>query len=287
LEKDYTFPQDATKTVEYRAATWAERNLPGKRVFFPGSMAQWATDFAGILQFSGGSWSMATNQSQQNAQADIVFGSGPEIREISIHWLQAYGVSAVAVSGPKSQEYWKPFADPHKFDGLPVLWSDSGVTLYAVPLRSDSLAHIVPPAAIVRHPPRNPEDGAEAARFAAALNDPSLPLADLAWQGPNRMTIHTTPAAGQALSVQVGYHPGWRATVNGRHPDIYKDGLGLMWLRPDCHGACTVQLDYSGGWGLWLCRIVSYMAIAALAAAAIHALRRRVVSRHDFSRAFP
>ena len=264
LEKEYLFPQDLTKTIEYRAATWADRNLPGERVFFPGSMAQWADDFAPILQLSGGSWSMANNQSQQSAKADIVFGSGPGIREISLTWLKAYGVAAVAVSATGSQEYWRPYADPTKFNGLPVLWSEGGVTIYRVPLRSTSLAHVVPAAAIVRPAPRNPEDAGEAERYAAALDDASLPLADLAWEGTDHMRIHTAAAPEQALSVEVGYHPGWHATVNGQPRAIYKDGLGLMWLRPECNGACEIELDYTGGWALWLCRAVSYGAIAGL-----------------------
>lgn len=264
LEKEYLFPVDQTKTVEYRAARWAENNLPGARLFLPGSMAQWADDFAPVLQLSGGSWSMATNRSQQYAEADIVFGSAPGIREISLTWLKAYGVAAVGVSGPNSQEYWKPYADPGKFDGLPVLWNDSGVTIYRVPLRSISLAHVVPEAAIVRRPPRGPEDAGEAARYAAALDDTSFPLADLTWQNTNHMRILTTAAPGQAVSVQVGYHPGWHARANGQRRTVYKDGLGLMWLRPECHGPCQIDLDYNGGWALWLCRGLSYAAIAAI-----------------------
>jgi hypothetical protein len=173
-------------------------------------------------------------------------------------------VGAVAVSGPKSTEYWKPYADPTKFDGLPVLWSESGVTIYRTPVRSASLAHVVPPSAIAWHAPRNPEDIVEAARYVAALDDPSLPLADLAWEGPNRIRIQTTAVPGQALSVQVSYHPGWHATVNSQRRSIYKDGLGLMWLRPECNGACEVVLDYDGGWGLWLCRVISWAAITGL-----------------------
>jgi hypothetical protein len=193
-----------------------------------------------------------------------VFGSGPGIRDISLTWLKAFGVGAVGVSAPNSQEYWKPYVDPKKFDGLPVLWNESGVTIYRVPVRSASLAHVVPSAAITRWPPRNPEDIGEAARYAAALDDASLPLAELEWQGTNRMRVETTAAPGQAISVQVSYHPGWHATVNGQRREIYKDGLGLMWLMPECNGTCDVVLDYNGGWGLWACRVLSYAAIAGL-----------------------
>jgi hypothetical protein len=41
------------------------------------------------------------------------------------------------VPGAGSQEHYKPFANPRKFDGqLPVLWWDSGDTIDGVPVRS-------------------------------------------------------------------------------------------------------------------------------------------------------
>jgi len=67
------------------------------------------------------------------------------------------------------------------------------------------------------------------------------------------------------LSVQVSYHPGWHATVAGQPRELYKDGLGLMWLRPAHTGPAEVVLDYDGGWELRLCRWLSWLAIAALA----------------------
>jgi hypothetical protein len=139
-EKEYTFPQDVTATVEYRAAKWTAQNLPGVRVFFPGSLAQWANDFTDIPQFTGGSWSMATNQSQQRADAAIAFAGRPVDQDlrISLVWLKAYGAGAIAVAAPDSGEYWKPYSDPGKFDGLAPLWTEKGVTIRRVPLRSTS-----------------------------------------------------------------------------------------------------------------------------------------------------
>jgi hypothetical protein len=271
FEKAFVVPVDATRTVEYRAATWVEHNLAGARVFLPGSLAQWADDFAPVLQFSGGSWSMATNQSQQKANANIVFNANPATRATALVWLKAFGVGAVGVSAPGSPDDWKPFGDPAKFSALPVLWSDSGITIHRVPLRSASLAHVVPPDAIVKRPPGNPEDDGAAARYVAALDDASLPLAAFEWLDPNHIRIRATASPGQAVSIQVGYHPGWHAAANGQHRAIYKDGLGLMWLRPECHGACAIDLDYDGGWQLWLCRLVSYLAMLLLLAAAIYA----------------
>lgn len=182
---------------------------------------------------------MATNRSQQNADRAILFEAGARDAgaRLSLIWLKAYGVGVIAVAAAGSAEYWKPFSDPGKFDALPSIWSESSVTIRRVPARSTSLAYVLPESAMVKHPPKNPEDSAEAARYVAALEDPSLPLATFAWDGRERMRIRATHARGEVISVQEGYNPGWRATVYGQRREVFQDGLGLMWLRTECADA--------------------------------------------------
>jgi hypothetical protein len=272
LEKKFTFPQDVTQTVEYRAAEWAQKAYPNIRFFMPGSMAQWANTYTDIQQFTGGSFTMATNQVQQRADTAIGFGDDDVKRDVhlTLTWLKAYGVGVVAISGKDSKEYWRPFTHPEKFDGLlPALWKESGVTMYRVPLREFTLAHIVPLGALVRDAPREPDDIAEVEKYVAALDDASLPGTQFQWEGRNRIRIRTTAAQGQALSVQVSYHPGWHATVNGQTRELRKDGLGLMWLAPGVTGPCEVVLNYDGGWELRICRWLSWLAIAGVAVVGI------------------
>jgi hypothetical protein len=262
-------PRDESQTVEYRAATWAEGNLRGVRVMMPGSMAQWANDFSDVFQFSGSSWSKAFNPIQQRGLAAVV--SGGETPEsdarVSLAWLKAFGVGAVAVSGGNSGEYWKPYRHPEKFEGLlAALWRSDGVTLYQVPQRTASLAHVVPISTRIVQAPRTPDDIALIEQYVSALEDPSLPPADLQWEGRNRMRIRANLASGQALSVQVTDHPGWHASSGGRPVPIQSDGLGLMWLEPQCQGPCDVQFVYDGGWELRLCHYLSFLAIAGLVA---------------------
>jgi len=267
-----------TRTIEYRTATWVAQNLPGVRVMLPGSIAQWANDFTDLSQFSGSSWSQAYNQVQQRGVA-AVFNGGETPQQdarTSLDWLRAFGVGAVAVSGPNSQEYWKPFAHPGKFDGLlPVLWREDDVTIYSIPQRTASLAHVVSEAAIVNRPPAGPRDTVEIEKYVAALDDPSMPPTEFHWAGPNSIQVRTTAASGQAISVQVSYHPGWHAKVANRAVEIRRDGLGLMWLRPECSGLCELQLDYDGGWELRLCRFFSFGAMAMLMALVLRLLRSR------------
>jgi hypothetical protein len=260
-------PADATQTIEYRVSTWARDHLPGVRIMLPGSIGQWANAFTDIQQFGGGSWSTAYNQAQQSAKEGIYNGGDTPEKDarVSIAWLRAFGTGAIAVSGPKSQEFWKAYAHPTKFEGvLPVLWSADDVTIYRVLRRSESLAHVAPESTLVRRAPASPRDIGAVEKYVAALEDVSLPQAEFQWQGANRIHIRTVAWPGQAVSIQVTHHPGWHAKANGVERQIEADGLGLMWLRPGCNGACDLQLEYDGGAELRICHLVSAAALAAL-----------------------
>jgi hypothetical protein len=262
--KRYLVRGNVDQTIEARASRWAERNLPGVRVMFPGSIAQWATLFSQVPQLSGSSFSVASNSVQQlGVQAVQTAGdTAPRAAEISLAWLKAYGVGAVAVPAANSEEYWKGFVFPERFEGiLPVLWREGGITIYSVPRRSPSLAHVLPETELVRNPPAYPDDIASLTVYDAALDNEPLPPAQTEWEGRNRLRVHAAASPGQIVSLQVSYHPGWRAFVNGRKTPILADGLGLMWLRPGCNGPCEIQLAYSGGFEL---RFARWLSAAAL-----------------------
>jgi uncharacterized membrane protein YfhO len=72
-------------------------------------------------------------------------------------------------------------------------------------------------------------------------------------------------SAGQAISVQTCYHPGWHAKANGRTAPIVRDGLGFLLIQPDCRGPCHIELTYNGGVEYILCRILSAIALAGIA----------------------
>jgi hypothetical protein len=259
-----------------------QAQLLGTRVMLPGSIAQWANAFTDVSQFAGAAWSEAMNPVQQLG-VDAVYNGGATAEEdarVSLAWLKAFGVGAIAISGPNSQEYWKPYSHPNKFEGLlPVLWRADDVAIYQVPQRSASLVHIVPRAAIVMHPPAAASDINEIEAYGRVLDDPSLPVADIRWDGTNRIFVHANVSIEQAVSVQMSYHPGWHASANGHTVPLLRDGLGLIWLAPDCQGPCELELDYDGGWELRLSRLISCAAIALLLALAIFsAMKRRHAS---------
>ena len=80
--------------------------------------------------------------------------AGARDAEYSVFWLKAFGARAISVSGPNGREYYKPFANPRKFDGvLPVLWREGDDIIYEAPSRSTSLAHVIPGAAVATRTP--------------------------------------------------------------------------------------------------------------------------------------
>ena len=268
-----------TETIEYRVTRWVEQNLPGVRLLLPGSIEKWADAFAPIQQFSGESWSTTYNQTKLEGFGTLKYGSDPRF---SLAWSRAFGVGAIAVSGPKSPEFWKPFWHPEQFEGvLPVLWRQDDVTIYRIPQRTTSLAHVISEAAIVHKVPVRPGDIEGIERYVAALDDPSMPFAELRWEGNNRIRIHATASVEQALSVQVSFHPGWHASSGGHASQVKRDGLGLMWLQPRCAGPCDVELNYDGGWELRICRYIGVAAIIGLFLIPLAAQRRRVDSIID------
>jgi hypothetical protein len=246
--KDVIASHDMTRAIEYRVAQWMNQNVPGQRVMVPGSIAQWFNVWSRNPQLSGGSYSTTPNQSQQKAMAEIL--TSPEAAT-SILWLKAFGVQAVTVSGPQSTEFWKPYRNPKKFDGLlPLLWREDDVTIYKkVPQRTLSLAHVIPPAVSTLE------------AYVAALDDPSAPVAEMNWDGFRRATIRTVAHTDQVVSIQTTYHPGWHARANNRPVEIRRDELGFLRIRPECEGPCEIELNYDGGWEYKPCRLLSALTI--------------------------
>jgi hypothetical protein len=186
--------------------------------------------------------------------------AGDRDAETSILWLKAFGCHAIYVPGPSSRVDGKPFNHPYKFDGvLPVLWHEEDDTIYAVPQRTDSLAHVVPLSAIVKRQPIHGLDTVEVARYVAALDDASLPDAEMTWQDPDHGRIQTMLHRDQVLSVQTTYDKGWIAIANGKPAEVTRDAIGLSVIHADCDGPCAVDFIFDGGLERKICRVVSWM----------------------------
>ncbi len=260
---------------EYRIAQWLDRNRPGERAFLPGSAAFWYNDFTDNPQLQGGQLQFATNAFPAIVEYVIYFdvNAGDRGAAYSIFWLKAFGTRSIVVTGPRSTEAYKPYVHPRKFDGvLPVAWREGDDTIYDVPVRSRSLAHVIPSEAVVQRAPIHGLDTAPAKAYVAALEDQRYPPAELRWHGLSDAEIHADTAPGQVVSVQVTYDRGWEAWSRGRRLAIRRDGLGQMIVEPPGPGPCDITLRYTGGWETAVQR---GMSLFAMLIAGVYAWRFR------------
>ena len=269
---------DITQTIEYKTAKWIDANLKGQRTMVSGDVGTWFNVFTDNPQLSSGHEPFSPNWMVQIATYTIYTGenAGDRDADYSMLWLKAYGCHAITVPGPQSREAYRPFRNPRKFEGvLPLLWHDEDDSIYAVPQRSVSLAHVIPAGAVVVRPPIHGLDVPEVTRFVAALEDPALPLADFSWQSGGRAHIAAEVHPGQVVAVQVTYDPGWVAVANGRPAPVTRDGIGLITVHPACDGPCEIELSFDGGTQRKICFALSALVMLGVAAAGTFGRRRR------------
>jgi hypothetical protein len=264
-------PIDITKTVEYKVVNWLARNRSGERAMVSGDPEYIFNLYTDSPQFSAGHDPTAPNWVQRAAVFTIYDPTGPGSHDptASIFWLKAFGVHTIYVPGPNSREHYHPIANPQKFEGrLPVLWHDEDDTIFAVPQRSGSMAHVIPREALVTRQPIHGLDLDPARAYVDALDDPSLPLARLNRISPSRAVIDAALTPGQLISVQETWMKGWRATANGKAVPVFGDKLGLIAIDPDCSGPCHIELSFGLTAEGWIVRVLSltvtFLALGAL-----------------------
>ena len=270
-------PVDITSTIEYRMARWFGERLAERRVMAPGSISFWMNAFTDTPQLGGGFEQGIVNPLIRHIMFQVYSGmnAGAREGEIAVLWLKAFGVHAVAVGGPQSREFYKPYRNPQKFAGLlPEIWREGDDVVYAVPQRSESLARVVRRKDLVEQRPPSAVDVDALVPFVAALDDASLPVTKWRWRSRKQAIVIGELRREHVLSVAISYHPGWRARVNGRPARVRADGLALMVVEPECEGRCEVELEFTGGAEARLARWASLLA-AAIGLAATAMERRR------------
>jgi len=272
---------DITQTIEYKTAQWLGANLGDQRVFASAETGYWMNVFVDTPQMNSGHDPLNPNFAVLSAAVFSIYtglNAGPRDAQVSVLWLKAYGCHAIYVPGPMSRVHTKPFVHPEKFQGvLPVLWHEEDDTIYGVPERTKSLAHVVPESAIVKRQPVHGLDTDEVARYVAALDDPSLPADVMTWPDPNHGHIDTTLHPGQVLSIQSTYDRGWIARANGKPAKVTRDGIGLSVVHAPCDGPCSIDFVYEGGFERHFFRAVSWIVFFAGLLGGVIAYRRRTL----------
>jgi len=274
-------PIDIGTTIEYRAASWIDKHMEGRRVLLPGSIGFFLNAFTDTPQFAGGFDQAAINPLWTHVHHQLMSSEGAGLEEgsLAIRWLKVFGVDAVGVSGAGSREAFKPFRNPKKFEGLlPVLRRDGDDVIYSLNRRSPSLAHVIRREDLPPRPPEHGLDIAPAEPYLRALDDPALPAAPMKWTSRHSASISARMSLEQILSVQISFHPGWSAVANSRRVVVRRDHLGQLVIEPECDGECIVELRYDGGLEMRVARVISWAAflggIAWIAAARLRRPRQ-------------
>jgi hypothetical protein len=270
-------PIDIHATSEYKIAQWIGQNMRGRRVFVPGSDYFWLNAFTDAPQLAGGFDQGITNQLLPAVGYQLFSGEGTNKEgELAVLWLKAFGVHAVGVSGPRSTEVYKPTRNWKKYEGLlPVLFRDGDDVLYRVLPDSESLAHVLSPEAALMQPPHGVLDMGWVTAYVASLHNAGKPDVQMHWINRHHAVLSAELKQNQLLSVQVTYHPGWRARVNHAVRRVMKDPVGLLLIAPECEGRCVVDLEYADDAEMRVARIASWTAMAAAIVWVIASLLRR------------
>ncbi len=249
---------DITTTAEYRISHWLGEQMPGQRVYAPGSVGFWMNAFSDTPILSGGFDNGIRNQLLWGVNFQI--NAGDQL-ETTLAWLKALGCDAIVGGDPGTGEVYHPYAHPEKLHSLHELWRDGPEVIYAAPRARPSLAHVLRPGDLVREAPLA-HDVKPLEPFLTALDDPSLPVAAFRWRNSSAAIISADLRPDLLLYVQVSWDQGWNARVNGQPRKTWADPLGQMVVEPRCSGPCTVELVWDGGAEMRVARILSPAALA-------------------------
>ena len=276
-------PVDISQRMEYKLSRWLEANLRDARVMVPGSASFFLNAFTDNPQLGGG-FDQGTTNFLIRVAIYVLYssdGTGDRDADISLAWLKTFGVQAIAIGGPASGEYYKPYRNPKKFDGkLPELWRDGDDVLYRVPQYSTSLAHVMAKNQLPSRTPLNGIDIDPLRPYLDALDDTRQTPATLRWTSRHSASIEAVLKPEQIMSVQITHDPGWRARVSGRDVPVWKDAVGQTVIEPRCNGPCSIELSFDGGPEMRVALWLRWLAIAGcviwMAAGLYFDVRKRV-----------
>jgi len=240
-------PLNLSDTIEFRMARWFDQNARGARVFAPGNVSLWMNMFTNTPQIAGCCENGVPSVEHRIATYTIYTGqnAGADDTKISILWLKAYGAHFVGVTGPLSNEFFHPFWNPKKFDGvLSKVWSSGDNYVYAVDGDPTSFAHVIPKDALVVRPPIHGLDVKDLSTFVDALGHSVSEPATFAWDSNSSASISRGAPAGEVLHLQVSYDEHWSASDSMGDLKVGRDALGMMYVEPGKGGRLPVHLAW-------------------------------------------
>jgi len=245
---------DMKATPMYQIGNWLREHQFQDRVFASGGIGFWLHAFTDTPNLDGGFSHGRINPVISDAWYAIQAKEPPGK---ALLWMKAFGIRAIAVALPGSLEPYPAPGTAGKFDhALQPLWQGPHDVLFAVP-RPSTLAYRIPPHAVLHQKPPIAE---MLEAYVEAIEQPAAALRSN-WTSRHSLRIEGDLTGSDILNVQVSFHPGWSAAVEGRTARVRRDGLGQMLVDHGCEGRCVVELSYDGGLEMRICRFLPLLAI--------------------------
>ena len=219
---------DHTNRLEYQVTEFLYKSMPDARHYASGSVRFWFNTWHDLAQVGGGSDQGLINGRVEQAQWEINLGAKPAP---TIAWMQIMGGESIYVADQNSEESFKDFMYPRKFDGvLPVVYDDKkGNVVYKVSRRWPDRIRVVDTAKLdAVQPPRANDDMDRLNAYVNVIEHGPDSPATLKRAGSDGMRAHVKVNAGQSVLVQETYDVAWHAWSGGKPVNIRKDVMGLM-----------------------------------------------------------
>ena len=87
------------------------------------------------------------------------------------------------------------------------------------------------------------------------------------------------PPIFDVVHVQIAWHRGWHALINGAGRTIEKDNIGLMAIDPGVTGPCRIELNYDGGREMRIAHWLSALSVILLVVLSLLNVSRGILKK--------
>lgn len=237
--------QDKELTPEYKVAAALNALPRDGRVFATGGVRFRLNSWFQFPQIGGvfetGLKTPVVPAVSYQIRTDLGFAKGAEAQE-SIVLLRALGVGYIVTHGPQSEEFYRDFKNPQKFEGvLEKVWEENDDQIYRLqPVRDAHLLETreIPTETILygNLRPWRP--------YVAAMLDPARPPLSLRWENARHAVVTGTLPRGMHVAFSIPWDPNFRAYLNGAPIAVRANSTGLMVTEALPAGGASLDLRF-------------------------------------------
>lgn len=232
-------------TSEFRVANQLNNLHPTGRVFATGGTRFRLNSWFPIPQLGGvfetGIKTRLPLIIAYQVRTDLGLAKGREVEE-SLMLLRAFAVEYLVVHGPNSEEFYRDYKNPRKFEGvLEKVWEEKDDAIYRLgPVR---YAHLVKtdeiPTITIQYGYQKPWYP-----YVNAMLDPARPTLNFQWENARHARIDGTLPKGMHVAFAIPWDPNFRAYQNGQPVPLRANSTGLMVSDPLPADSASLDLRF-------------------------------------------